>query len=103
MGFTGCGKTHSGGRPGIHPNTTGPGGAIAAEKLIRAVGRGFIPGIKPTESTRASAPEACFPGNSLACPPFPQSLYTTVVDRKTRREQGVLTPWKTAESGAFRP
>jgi hypothetical protein len=26
-----------------------------AEKLVRAVGRGFIPGIKPIKSTRASA------------------------------------------------
>jgi hypothetical protein len=34
----------------------------AAEKLIRAVGRGFIPGIKPIKSTWASAPEVCFSG-----------------------------------------
>jgi hypothetical protein len=27
-----------------------------AEKLVQAVGRGFIPGIKPIKSTRASAP-----------------------------------------------
>jgi hypothetical protein len=31
----------------------------AAEKLVRVVGRGFIHGIKPIESVRASAPEAC--------------------------------------------
>ena len=32
----------------------------AAEKLIRAVGRGFIPGIKSIQSMRDSAPEVCF-------------------------------------------
>ena len=31
----------------------------AAEKLVRAVGQGFIPGITPTESTQALAPEGC--------------------------------------------
>jgi hypothetical protein len=31
-----------------------------AEKLLRAVGQGFIPGTKATESTRALAPEVCF-------------------------------------------
>jgi len=36
----------------------------AAEKPNRAVGRGFIPGIKPMESTRALAPEVCFSGIS---------------------------------------
>jgi hypothetical protein len=35
-----------------------------AEKLIRAVGRGFIPGKRVTESMRALAPEVCFSGNS---------------------------------------
>jgi hypothetical protein len=34
----------------------------AAEKLNRAVGRGFIPGIKPMESMGALAPEVCFSG-----------------------------------------
>jgi hypothetical protein len=34
----------------------------AAEGLIRAVGRGFIPGKKPIESTGALAPEVCFLG-----------------------------------------
>jgi len=38
------------------------GALQAAEKLIRAVGRGFIPGIKPIKSTWASAPEVCFSG-----------------------------------------
>jgi hypothetical protein len=32
----------------------------AAEKLVRAVGRGFIPGTRLLESMGASAPEACF-------------------------------------------
>jgi hypothetical protein len=34
----------------------------AAEKLIRAVGRGFILGIKAMESTGPLAPEVCFSG-----------------------------------------
>jgi hypothetical protein len=42
----------------------------AAEKLNRAVGRGFIPGKKPTESAWASAPEACFWGFSIDRRPF---------------------------------
>jgi hypothetical protein len=36
------------------------GAEEAAKQLIRAVGRGFIPGIKPAESTRALAPEVHF-------------------------------------------
>jgi hypothetical protein len=36
----------------------------AAEKPNRAVGRGFIPGIKPMESMRALAPEGSFSGVS---------------------------------------
>src|ERR1035441_269618 len=36
----------------------------AAEKLNRAVGRGFIPGIKPIESMWALAPKVCFSGLS---------------------------------------
>jgi hypothetical protein len=43
-----------------------------AEKLLRAVGRGFIPGIKPIESTRALAPEE-MPSCSLF--PVPCSLF----------------------------
>ncbi len=33
-----------------------------AEGLVRAVGRGFIPGIKPIKSTEALAPEVCHSG-----------------------------------------
>jgi hypothetical protein len=36
--------------------TTSP----AAEELVQAVGRGFIPGIKPMESALALATEVCF-------------------------------------------
>jgi hypothetical protein len=32
----------------------------AAEKLVRAVGQGFIPGIRCNRINRASAPEVCF-------------------------------------------
>ena len=42
----------------------------AAEKLLRAVGRGFIPGIKAMESKRASAPAVCFPRFSPEIRPF---------------------------------
>src|ERR1017187_10255973 len=42
----------------------------AAEKLNRAVGRGFIPGIKPIESMCALAPEVCFSGSSPEIMPF---------------------------------
>src|ERR1017187_5045830 len=42
----------------------------AAEKLNRAVGRGFIPGIKPIESMWALAPEVCFSGLSPEIRPF---------------------------------
>jgi GTP-binding protein Era len=46
------------------------GAKQAAEKLVRTVGQGFIPGITPTESTRALAPEECFSVNSPALPRF---------------------------------
>src|ERR1017187_4813972 len=42
----------------------------AAEKLNRAVGRGYIPGIKPIESMWALAPEVCFSGLSPEIRPF---------------------------------
>ncbi len=40
------------------------------EKLIRAVGRGFIPGIKQALSIRALAPEECFTVFLLRYSPF---------------------------------
>src|ERR1017187_708621 len=39
------------------------------EKRVRAGGRGFVPGITPAKSTRASAPQACFSGISLEIRP----------------------------------
>ena len=42
----------------------------SAEKLIRAVGRGFIPGIKTMESAVALATEVCFCGESPEIWPF---------------------------------
>jgi hypothetical protein len=51
VGFSPRGKTRSGGRPG-------------------PVGRGFNPGTKPAESTRASAPEVCFSQCSFENRPF---------------------------------
>jgi tRNA threonylcarbamoyladenosine biosynthesis protein TsaB len=46
------------------------GAEQAAEKPNRAVGRAFIPGIKPMKSTRALAPEVCFSGISPQDRPF---------------------------------
>jgi glutamyl-tRNA synthetase len=48
----------------------------AAEKPVRAAGRGFIPGIKPMESARASAPEVCSSGN----PPEVMPSFATCLD-----------------------
>src|SRR5207344_1731375 len=42
----------------------------AAEKLLRAVGRGFIPGMIHALSARALAPEASSSGISLEIRPF---------------------------------
>jgi hypothetical protein len=42
----------------------------AAEKLVRAVGRGFIPGIKSMESAVALATEECFSDFLLGNKPF---------------------------------
>jgi len=53
-----CNRARLQSGPKTLPNTSRA--LQAAEKLIRAVGRGFIPGIKPIKSTRASAPEVCF-------------------------------------------
>jgi hypothetical protein len=44
--------------PVLHKGTA----SQLAEKLVRAVGRGFIPGIKPIKSTGALTPEVCFSG-----------------------------------------
>ena len=43
------------------------------EKLIRAVGRGFIPGTKTMESAVALATEVCFRGASQEIMPFSAS------------------------------
>ena len=46
------------------------------KKLIRAVGRGFIPGKKPIESTWALAPGVRFSGFSPGTKPFFRKLFT---------------------------
>jgi hypothetical protein len=50
------------------------GALQAAEKLVRVVGRGFIHGIKPIESVRALAPEACLFWISTKSGLFPQPV-----------------------------
>ncbi len=68
-----CGKTRSMGRPGIYPRQKVNeinAGFTGCGKLVRAVGRGFIPGAKAMESARASAPEVCFSGISPATRSF---------------------------------
>jgi len=57
-----------------------------AEKLVRAVGRGFIPGIKPIKSTRASAPEVCFRRVSPKTRPF--SAACSAVPHIVQKESG---------------
>jgi aminoglycoside/choline kinase family phosphotransferase len=61
-----------------------------AEKLNRAVGRGFIPGIRPMESTRALAPEACFSGISPENQPF--SAASSAVPQTPQSTFGALAP-----------
>jgi len=56
----------------------------SAEKLIRAVGRGFIPGIKTMESAVALATEVCFCGESPEIRPFPQPLQSCRKPNKKR-------------------
>jgi hypothetical protein len=66
--FTGCGKNSSLSTPALKGHgfsraerRPSAGSALqAAEKLVRAVGQGFIPGTNAAESTRALAPEVCF-------------------------------------------
>jgi hypothetical protein len=58
----------------------------AAEKLIRAVGRGFIPGIKTMESAVALATEVCFCGESPEIRPF--SAASLVVPQAEQKWQG---------------
>jgi hypothetical protein len=66
--FTGCGKNSSLSTPALKGHgfsraerRPSAGSALqAAEKLVRAVGQGFIPGTKAAESARALAPEVCF-------------------------------------------
>src|SRR5271166_3101519 len=76
--------------PGIK-STESAAASQAAEKLVRAVGRGFIPGINPAESLRASAPEACFSGNSPVVPPFSTAWIDYGYRSGFRRERGGLT------------
>jgi len=45
-----------------------------AEKLVRALCQGFIPGITSTKSTWALAPEACFSPLSTLNRPFQQPV-----------------------------
>jgi hypothetical protein len=52
------------------PNKIRPGLYRLRKNSCRAVGRGFIPGIRPMESTRALAPEARFSGVSPEKQPF---------------------------------
>jgi hypothetical protein len=48
----------------------------AAEILVRAVGRGFIPGISPAESAPALAAEVCFCGLSFRIQDFFSKLFS---------------------------
>jgi len=61
----------------------------AAEKLNFEVGLGFIPGIKATESTRASAPEVCLPRISSQNRVF-RSLFSRA--DKANRTNGTSAP-----------
>jgi hypothetical protein len=45
-----------------------------AEKLVRAVGPGFIPDISTIKSSRALASEVCFSGFRSKAGPFPQPV-----------------------------
>jgi hypothetical protein len=56
--------------PALYQGTT----LQAAEKLVQAVGRGFIPGIKPMESAVALATEVCFSDFCLKASLFSQPL-----------------------------
>jgi hypothetical protein len=47
-----------------------------AEKVVRAVGRGFIPGMRDAISTGALAPEVWFGGISLEPMPFFSKLFS---------------------------
>jgi hypothetical protein len=49
----------------------------AAEKLVRAVGQGFIPGTKAAESARALAPEVCFLPPLIQNRPFSAACIAT--------------------------
>ena len=69
-------------RPG--PETTFTRFRQAAKRLIRAVGRGFIPGIKTMESAVALATEVCFCGESPEIMPFPQPLQSCRKPNKKR-------------------
>jgi alpha-glucuronidase len=61
-----------------------------AEKVVRAVGRGFIPGISDAMSTRALAPEVCFWETSLETMPF--SAASSVVPNTPERNDGASAP-----------
>ena len=49
---------------------TSAGAKQAAEKLIRAVGRGFIPGVSGNKSTGPLGPEVCFSQFPIGTKPF---------------------------------
>jgi hypothetical protein len=68
-----CKSKISEGAGGFNPLKPGPNGWAwfrAVEKLIRAVGRGFIPGTKPMQSTSALVAEVCFLHVSPQIPSF---------------------------------
>jgi hypothetical protein len=55
----------------------------AAEKLDRAVGRGFIPGIKPIKSMGPLGPEVCLSGFSVKIGTFSAACLAPAVVYKT--------------------
>ena len=73
LSVPGCGKTLP--REIVCQGTT----LQAAEKLLRAVGRDFSPGIRLMESARALAPEVCFLRLPVGDPEFFRILFSRAV------------------------
>jgi hypothetical protein len=76
----------------------------ASEKLIRAVGRGFIPGTKPIKSMRALAPEVRFPGISIETRPFSAACEALTCRRPSlplsvSRDSGIRDQSRAGEAG----
>jgi hypothetical protein len=58
----------------------------AAEKLARAVGRGFIPGTMPIQSVRALAPEVRFFWEFARCYPFSAACWNLYKNSSFERQ-----------------